>query len=192
MLDFFRKNLKIFIWMIVLSFVIWGGSSFTSLREETSAYAGKVWGERISYKEFMTTGRFYELLFQAHRPDETAPGVEPPSPEELHGLTWQMIILSREAKRMGLQVSDQEVAQEIQRQFSTLEGFNVNFYQRWVRDSFRGRPRDFEEVVRKYLAGQKVREKVLAPIAEDKREAQWLGWISSLMTTARFEDYTTR
>ena len=71
-------------------------------------------------------------------------------------------------------------------------GFNPQHYQYWVRDSFRGQPRDFEEVVRKYLAGQKVRQQVLAPIAEDKREAQWLGWMSSLMTTARFEDYTNR
>ena len=191
MLKLLRKNLKIFIWLIVLAFAIWGASSFTSLRDESSAYAGKVWGERISHKEFLTTARFYELILSTRHDQAGQPPVEPPTPEELHGLSWQMIILSRKAKRMGIQVTDQEVAQEIERQFSSGLGFDPQHYQYWVRNSFHGQPRDFEELVRNYLAGQKVRLQVLAPIAEDKRDTQWLGWMSSLMTTARFEDYTT-
>ena len=204
MLKFYRKNIKLFIWLIVLSFAAWGIGTITTSQSNASLYVGSLGGEKISHKEFLTTLRYYELLTRAqarakNQPQDQNKGTnaetpksEPLSFDELRGLTWQAILLSREARREAIAVADEEVRSEIEKQFSVEGQFNQEFYQNWIRNNFRGRARDFEEVVRKHLAAQKIRSKILENVPESERDARWLEWLRSAISRARIEDYTIK
>ncbi len=223
MFHFFRKNIKLFIWIIVLSFVIWGaGSSITAFRGESTGTVGKVGKENISQKEFLMMFRFYELLSQAQsaeakaqasepaqsssdkppapgnqktepaktdvpRPDTGVPS--PPSYEEIKGVSWQTIILNREAKKRGIRVTDKEVADEIRKQFSDPGNyFNQEMYGSWVRRNFRGEPREFEEAFRKHMVIQKIREQILTGVPDADREKRWLEFLIPVISNAKWTE----
>ena len=202
MLKFYRKNIKLFIWLIVLSFIIWGAGSISVSRQSVFSYIGSVKGEKISQKEFLTTMRYYDLLVrtQAAREKtssnqnqtEKTPESETLSVNQLQALTWQAIVLSREAKQEGIHVNDEEVRNEIEKLFSGSAGFNEEFYQTWIHTNFRGQARDFEEAVRKHIAVQKMRQKVLEGIPEKEREARWLEWLKPVIIHANVRDFTAQ
>ncbi len=215
MLPFLRKNVKTFIWVIVLSFAIWGVGSIAISRDKTASYAGSVFGKNISHKDFLSIYRLYDLLIQSQRraaqfrqtekdkpnPEATpesnpspeaskeAPDIPPPSQDEIRGLTWQTIILNQEAKREHIKVSDEEVAEEVQSFFGGA-GFNPIMYKSWVETQFRARPRDFEEAVRQHLTAQKMRTQVLKDTPDADKQKKWMEWLSALMLRAHLEDYT--
>ena len=190
MLKFYRKNIKLIIWLIVLSFAIWGIGTISISKESASPYVGSIRGEKISHKEFLTTLRYYDLLTRSQTDENKTPKQEPLSSDQLRSLTWQAIILSREAAREGITVSDQEVRGEVEKLFSAGGSFDQALYQNWIRNQFRGRARDFEEVIRKHLTTQKIREKILAGIPEAERKTRWLEWLTSVISQSRVEDYT--
>ena len=198
MLKFYRKNIKLFIWIIVLSFVAWGVGTLSFSKDQSSSYAGSIGGEKISLKEFMTTFRFYDLLSRAHTaqvqegPAQQTPKTEPPSYDQLRMLTWQELLVSREAKRDGITVSDGEVRGEIERLFSENGQFNPDAYRFWIEHNFRGRPRDFEETVRNYLASRKLRDQILSGVPESERQSHWTNWLISLYARTPFKDYTEK
>jgi hypothetical protein len=219
MMKFYRKNIKLIIWLIVLAFVIWGAGALSVSREAASPYAGSVHGKKVSHKEFLTTARFYDLLSRAQAAqaqeklktkseNETSdpdgaepssaektqdapanPNPELPSAEQVRGLAWQMILLSREAEREKVQVSNEEVRREVERLFSGEGMFNQEQYQFWIENTFRSRPRDFEEVVRNHLAAQKMREHVVKDVPENEKESRWTTWLISAFSRAQLEDY---
>ena len=202
MLKFYRKNIKLFIWLIVLSFIIWGVGSISVSRQSVSSYIGSVSGKKISQKEFLTTMRYYDLLVRTQaalmktspnqNQTEKTPESETLSINQLRALTWQAIVLSREAKQEGIGVNDEEVRGEIEKLFSGSAGFNEEFYQTWIHTNFRGQARDFEEAVRKHIAVQKMRQKVLEGIPEKEREARWLEWLKPVIIRANVRDYAAR
>lgn len=200
MLKFYRKNIKLIIWLIVLSFAAWGIGTISLSKESAFSYAGSVRGEKISHKEFLTTLRYYDLLSRAQvtkdgppqnkKAPEAAQKQEPLSFDQLRGLTWQAIILSREAIREGITVSDQEVRDEVEKLFSTEGKFDSVFYQNWIHNQFRSRARDFEEAIRKHLATQKIRQKVLEKIPEADQKTRWVEWLTLVMSQSDVKDYT--
>ncbi len=107
--------------------------------------------------------------------------------EEMERLAWQTIVLSRHAKREGIKIGDDEVRAEVERLFSTQGIFNPVFYEDWVEKNMQGRPRDFEESVRKHLAAQKIRGHVLAGVPEKERQNRWLQWLSSVLAQSQFQ-----
>ena len=215
MLKFYRKNIKLFIWLIILSFAIWGAGSISVSRDSVSPYVGTVGKEKISHKEFMITTRYFDLLsrsrteqeqkneepkneeakVQETQNQETKEPAEPPKQEPLSydqvkGLAWQMIVLSREAKREGIAVSDEEVQNEIQRLFSQDGVFQQSFYEQWVQNNFRVQTRDFEELVRKHLASDKIRQKVLKDVPEGERNSKWIEWFIPVISKSELKDQT--
>ncbi len=186
----------------MLSFVIWEVSAVTISRQSISSYAGSIGHEKISQKELTMTLRYYDLLArsQANRKEtsqnqkETKEGgaSEPLSQDQLQALAWQAIVLSREAKHQDIQVSDEEVREEVEHLFAVGAGFNEQFYQNWIQTNFRGSARDFEEVVRKHLAVQKIRQKILAKIPEKDREARWLEWLAPVLSRAKIHAYSAQ
>ena len=192
MLKFYRKNIKLIIWLIVLSFVAWGVGTISLSKESASPYIGSVRGEKISHKEFLTTLRYYDLLTR-NQADEAGSGASDSEPipfETLRALSWQVIILSREAEREGIAVSDEEVRKEVERLFSAGGELNQKFYQNWIQGHFQGRARDFEEAVRKDLAARAIRKKILEGVPQEEREARWREWLGSTFKEAKIKDYT--
>jgi len=121
-------------------------------------------------------------------PADTQPP-QPPSYEETKAVSWQTIILSREAKKRGIKVTDEEVADEIRRQFSDPgQYFNQEIYQNWVRRNFRGEPREFEEAFRKHMTIAKIREHILAGIEEADREKRWIEFLIPAVSNAKWTE----
>lgn len=127
---------------------------------------------------------------QAAKPDESPAPPESSSFDQIRSLTWQTMVLSREAKKENIAVSDEEVRAEVQKLFSGAGVFDHVFYENWMRNNFRGRPRQFEEVVRHHLAAQKLRDHYLENIPEEEREGKWLAKLITLMSQADIKDYT--
>jgi len=116
---------------------------------------------------------------------------EPPTYEEVRSLAWQSIIFSEEAKRMKMEVSNDEVSREILKLFSSESGgFSPAFYQMWVKNQYRGRPREFEEAIRKYICARKIRETILKDVPAEEVEKRWMEWMMKTMGDAHFKDYT--
>lgn len=188
MLKFYRNNIKTIIWLIVISFVAWGVGTLSVSTQSAASYAGSVWGQKISQKEFMVTMRFYDLLMRSEQRSD--PNAEPLSYEALKALSWQTIIVSRKAKELDIQIADEDIRSEIEKIFSIDGGFSFNFYQDWIQKNFAGRAREFEEVIRKHLAVQRIRQKIVGALPEDQRDSQWVNWMSNAIGSARFKDFT--
>lgn len=191
MLSIFRKNIKTIIWVIVLSFVAWGIGTLSVSTQSSSPYAGSVRGQKITQKEFMLTMRFYELLTRAQQKNSEKLS-EPLTYDELRALSWQTIVVSREAKNQGIKITDEDIKAEIEKLFSIDERFSLMMYQDWIRKNFDGRSRDFEEIIRKHLAVQKIRQKVLAGVPDDERNNQWLKWLTDIIGNAQLKDFTAK
>ena len=118
MLKGLRKNTKIIIWMVILSFALWGGFSVGVQFKKEGRVAGEVFGKDITFQEF---NRFYksQLIFSMN--GETAK-----NPDMIKEQTWQSLIYSREAKRLNVEVSDEDVRTEVLRllaQHTDQKGF---------------------------------------------------------------------
>jgi peptidyl-prolyl cis-trans isomerase D len=162
MLKNIRKNLRLFMWILVIlivpTFILWGvGSSARS--RQGSAYAGLLFGKRISWREytdswracrnqlFLTYGPSYrDLLDQINLDDEA----------------WTRLLLVEEAKQRKIQISDETIQETISQipAFQKENIFQMALYQNWVQQVLNATPRDFEEELRGTLLIQELREAV--------------------------------
>lgn len=140
-----RSMVPVIIWIIVISFALWGVENvFLSLQKESKG-VGKAFGKTVSFKTFQDAFKTAQLFSQK-------PSDEKQSIEELETTAWQNIVLEMEAKRERIAISDAEVRAEIERLFTTDGSvFNPQFYQAWVSNTFKESPRLFEERIRKTL-----------------------------------------
>lgn len=158
MLKIFRKNTKSIVWAVVISFILWGGYSVGTQLKKESMYAGEVFGKSISHQEF---NRFYRMaqLFSIG-------GEAISDPEMLRRQAWRNIIYSREAQKLGIEVKDNEVLEEIQKLFASqeIDQLTPEIYEQWLKRNVRMDARDFEEQLRELIRVQKlVREVAQAP-----------------------------
>jgi len=140
-----RKMVPVIIWIIVISFALWGVENiFISLQEESKG-VGKIFGKTVSFKQFQDALKTAELFSQK-------PSGEKISIEELEDSAWQNIVLGFQAKREKIAVTDAEVKSEIERLFtSDGSSFNPEFYKTWVLKTSGESPRLFEERIRETL-----------------------------------------
>jgi len=149
MLKIFRQHTKLIIWIVVGSFILWGGYSVSSLKKE-GRYAGEAFGKPVTFQEY---NRFYQatqLFMPAEKPLE--------DPEMLRSYTWQNIVYAREAKREGIRVSDEDVRREISailKQQGLIEPTQEQ-YRIWLTRTLRISPREFEEGLREFMTIQKL------------------------------------
>ncbi|MEK6601858.1 MAG: SurA N-terminal domain-containing protein, partial [Candidatus Binatota bacterium] len=127
MLDFLRKRrrswvITLFLAIIVLVFVLWGVGSF--VKEPILESVAEVNGEIVSQREFAIHYQrlieFYRGLFKGALSPETIKSLNLRSAiiEEL----IQKHLLLQEARRLGLEVSDEELMDAIER----IPDFQVN------------------------------------------------------------------
>ena len=207
MLKFYRQNIKTIIWIIVLSFVAWGVGTLSISSQNSSPYAGSVRGQKITQKEFMMTMRFYEIMIRAQEKEkndkekeksdkdkdkDADTEIKPLSYDQLRALAWQTIILSREAKHQGINITNEDTKLEINKYFPVQDGAGLRIYEQWVQQNFGSRPRDFEEVIRRHLAVQKIREKILFGVPEAERDKYWLQWLTNTIGSTQLKDFTAK
>ena len=185
-----RKTVAPVIWIIVISFALWGIENiFVGLQKESKG-VGKAFGKTISFKTFQDARRSVEIFSQK-------PAGEKLEIEELENSAWQNIVLGLEAQREKISVTDEEVKNEIERLFTAdVATFNPEFYQNWVQKNFRESPRLFEERIRDNLRIRKLVERHQNPAAqttEQKTDQQkqdaFLKWLQDVMQRAKIEKF---
>jgi hypothetical protein len=206
MMKLFRKHTKIVVWIIVISFAIWGGYSATTLKKE-GRYAGEVFGKGVSFQDY---NRFYNAT-QLFMPTKDKSELE--NAEVLRTFTWQNIIYAREAKNLGIKVSDADVRQEITN-ILTQQGIQSptqEQYRIWVTRTLRIAPREFEECLREFMRIQRLlrmkfqsfdaanASKIPAGTdpskaeeeAKQKSQQAFMAWTNELNQRAALKDYLT-
>ncbi len=187
MLKFLRKNTKIIVWLVVVAFVGWGGYAVRAQFEGANRAPGRVFGKDVSYKEYLAAHQIYQIFYMPPKDKE------PPSAEAVEAGTWQFIVLSHEAKRQKISVTDDEVRKEIIRLFGGAETMVLNqeLYSHWIRREFHSEPREFEDQVRENLRIRKLLDSVRKGFP-DKPEERMKDWIAGLMVQSRIEIYRSR
>jgi hypothetical protein len=172
MLKILRKNTKIVIWSVIISFVLWGGYSVGTQFRKEGRIAGEVFGKNVSFQEFDAFYRAGQIFSVSGKPLE--------DPELLKQHAWQSIIFSREAKRQKINVSDDEVLAEVFRLLSAqgIEKPAPEIYRRWLQATVRETPQEFENQVREIMRIQKLLRQVNAgavkPPSEETIHRQFL------------------
>ncbi|MFH1406876.1 MAG: SurA N-terminal domain-containing protein [Candidatus Omnitrophota bacterium] len=165
MLKFLRRHHKMIMWVVAVSviatFVLWG----TVVRQGDTGpnYAGKLFGKKISIQEF--SHYFDEVrIIALLRYGDMFPKILPQL--NLYAQTWERILLVKEAKKLGLKVSNKELVTAIAGipLFQHKGKFNDDLYERLVQTAFRAKARDFEESIRDTLLMAKVQEKIISEV----------------------------
>ena len=158
-----KKVTKIVLWgtliLILPAFVIWGAGSIGKSKDKGPTYAGLIDGRKISFDDF--AGSLAAVRCQIFLNYFSQPQVLDAimKNKELSGkLAWDMLVMSREAKKRKIKVSDAEVINFIRSHplFSRGGRFDDRIYEYILRNNLAVYPRNFEEIVRNNLAIQKM------------------------------------
>lgn len=185
MLKFLRKNTKVFVWIVVIAFVGWGGYAVQTQFEESNRSPGRIDGKEISFREYLRASQVVALFYaQPQNPDEII------SAEQMEAQAWQFLTLSHEAKKQKIDVSDEEVRKTI---IQLMGGENAleldpQQYAAFLKMRFRKGPLEFEDAVRENLRVRKLLEQVRKGFTENPDE-KMKEWLTSLIQTANPEIY---
>jgi len=154
-LQFLRRKmqliLKITVILIVPAFVIYFGSSRIRGIRQGQEIAGQMFGEDITMRDFLEAFNWVRFWVYLTRGPEQAPYID------LKAEVRDYLILAHKAERLGIEVSDSEVAAAIASLpfFQKNGSFNRELYVQFL--SMRGiSPQIFESHVRKMLAISKL------------------------------------
>ncbi|HOW87288.1 MAG TPA: SurA N-terminal domain-containing protein [Candidatus Omnitrophota bacterium] len=198
MLKFLRKYTKLIIWVVVGSFILWGGYSVSALKKE-GRFAGEIFGKTVSFQEYNQFYSATQLFMPTEKPLE--------DPEALRSYTWQNIIYAREAKREGVKISDEDVRNEIANLLKQqgLVNPTQEQYKIWLTRALHMSPRDFEEGLREFMRIQKLlrvkiasftpvdADKVTDPKEKEKiiekQKTDFMVWTADVNKRANLKDY---
>lgn len=187
MLKFLRKNTKTIVWTVVVAFVAWGGYAVSLQFQEASRSAGRIFGKEVAFQEYLLANRAVQIFSPAPKA-----GKEPSTAEEIEAQTWEFLVLSREARRRKIPVSDEEVRYEIERFLGREHGrgFTEEQYFQWVRTTFHEEPREFETQIREHLKIRKLLAKVRRKMGKEP-EKNLKRWFRGLFREAQVKIYKT-
>ena len=174
MLKVIRKEgtIKKIMWVlaviIILSFGVFGTASYYDFNQK-SGYAGKIFGKKISVRDFeknYLNSRDRQILLYGDNFKKVSQFIN------IESETWDHMILLHEAKRKKLSATDQEVIDFIQQlSFFKRDGnFDKILYNDILRYVFKRSPRDFEEGVRNSLIVKKLFDQEIASLNIDEEE----------------------
>lgn len=169
MLKVFRKKnvARAVLWGILIlilpAFVWWGAGSMGSSSKKGPKFAGTIEGERVSFDEFAKsmTGVRCQIVLNYFNQSKTLNTIL--SNQAFVGkLAWDRLIMTKEAQRAGIKVSDKEVIDFIRNHplFFRDGRFDERGYDYFLRNSLGIYPRNFEEIVRENLMIQKVTDRL--------------------------------
>jgi len=166
MLKSMRKNMKAVMWILLATFVLWGGSSaIFSSRSKNASYAGIVFAKKVGWKEY--DQNYNAVLNQA----KLMYGEKFTRIQEYINMeqeAWMRVVLMREAAKKHIGVSDDEVITAICNMsiFHDSSGkFVPEIYGRVVSYFLKVQPREFEEEVKGSLAITKLKDIVIKNVA---------------------------
>jgi hypothetical protein len=201
MLKIFRKSTKMIVWITVaaLALLFGAGSIADLVSKKSGRYAGEAFGRPVSFQEFNQFYRATELFMPSDKPLD--------DPDLLRSYTWQNVIYSREAKKNGVKITDEEVRGEIANILSKqgLLSPTKEQYKVWLTRSLHMSPREFEEGLREFMRIQKLlrvkiqsftpagTDKLTDPKAKEaaaeKQKTAFMMWTNDVNRRAALKDY---
>jgi len=202
MLKIFRNNTKFIVWITVVALaLLFGAGSIVDLvnRKNSDRFAGEAFGISVTFQEYDRFYRATQLFMPSEKPVE--------DPELLRNYTWQNIIYSREAKRKGIQITDEEVRGEIANILKTqgMVSPTAGQYKDWLSRALHISPREFEEGLREFIRIQKLlrtqiasfvpagADKLTDPKAKEesatKQKIDFMTWTNDINKRAALKDY---
>lgn len=170
MLKSMRKNMKAVLWILIATFVLWGGSSAVLSRSKTAGYAGEVFGKKTGWKE-------YEQNYSAvYNQAKLIYGEKFPQISQYINLeqeAWMRIILLREAQKRRIKASNDETIAIICSMpiFQDSSGkFVPQIYGRVINYFLKVPPRDFEEQVKGSIIITRLKDAVIKDISISDEE----------------------
>ena len=163
-----KRLMKRIIWglaiVIIPPFVFWGAGSALRSRDKGPAYAGTIFGAKVSFDEYNSAWRAVKdqaLMIYGTRFRDISDQLD------LNRQAWDRLLLLKEAARERIRVSDRDVIAAIQKFpfFQSRGGFDPQTYNLVLRQAFGIQPRDFEEEIRDSLVIEKLRDQVLKNVA---------------------------
>jgi hypothetical protein len=146
-----KRVMKKVLWglalIIIPAFVLWGAGG---LREK-ARYAGEIFGEKVSFEEYRES---YDAVRNAALLVHGSDFYDMQEELGLDKAAWDRLIMLKEAERMRIKVSDEDVVARVASMpiFRTEEGlFSPRNYAMIVRGTLRTDPRKFEEQIRQSL-----------------------------------------
>ncbi len=159
MLKILRKEgvMKTLLWIvaivIVLSFGIFSNAYLLSDRDAKLKYAGRIFGEKIPVKDFLTQLDFLDAYYAITIPEYTKFRAE----INLESRAWERLILLHEAKKENISVKNEEVIANIKTLFASNGAFNPEWYKTVLQRLHLSAPQ-FEEGIRQTLKVDKLFE----------------------------------
>lgn len=123
-----RKNIKGIYWvvavMVIISFVLWG----TRMAPQRGLkYAGKVFGKKVSVKDFRRQYRVaHQLALQMEAQGRSV------TAEDVDNIAWQRVVELREAESLGITVPRARVEEQIRLMFSPEGTFDESLYREFL------------------------------------------------------------
>lgn len=142
-----KKVLWVISTIIIISFAFGFGMGKYSDADKLSATAGKLFGKKVSMKEFRTeylNARDQAVLMHGADVDRIMPFLD------MENETWTRMMLLKEADRKGIKTSDRDIISFIQSMpfFQRNGTFDNKLYETILAHVFKRVPRDFEESMR--------------------------------------------
>lgn len=169
MLRVLRKKgvMKVIMWVIaIVIIVVFGfmGEAYLLRDQKTARYAGEVFGEKISSREYQNHLAQVALLARLQYGEDLDKIREF---LDLEKEAWDHIILSKETDRRNIRVSNQEVIDEIKGYpfFYRDNRFDQTLYQDILRYRLGLSPADFESLIRQRLKIRKLFNEQTADVA---------------------------
>jgi len=154
--------------IIIPAFVLWGAGSMRGSRREGPAYAGYIFGKKVSLEDYANAWRAvrneammryenFEKIYDKLNLEEEA---------------WTRLIMLNEAGRLGIRVRDDEVVDAIQSfPFLSRGGrFDNELYNYIVTNTFRMTAREFEEDIRDSIKISKLAQDILSDVTVSEEE----------------------
>lgn len=163
------KRAILFFWILTV-FVSVSSAAAQAQQAKSDDIAGEIFGTPVPM------GNYY-FAKRALMAFGTKWGAEPKTPQELEERVWDNLILSFEAFRRNIEVSRQELEDEVTR---TLKDEKVSFdwkkdkgaYAKWLEGKLKENSELFENQLRYLIQIQKLRQQVLDSIAPEVREEE--------------------
>lgn len=170
MLKSMRKNMKFMLWILLASFVLWGGSSAVLSRSKTANYAGEVFGKKAGWKEYEQN---YMAVYNQARLMYGEKFNQISQYLNIEQEAWMRLILIREAKMRHIKATDNEVIAAVCNipLFQDSNGrFDPGIYGRVVEYFLKVPPREFEEEIKGSIMITKLKDNVIKDVKLSDQE----------------------
>jgi hypothetical protein len=164
MLQQIRKNKKLILWillaLIVPPFIFFGIES--AFVKNQNPMVGILFGKKVLLEDFFKARTFTSAMLSLRQPGAVDASL-------LDQLTWQRLIFLRQAKQLGIQISNSELSEAIVKDF-TRDRFDTKAYELFVKQALKLSVFEFENAYRETLLIEKFQETLssLIQVTEDE------------------------